>query len=105
MIDSNNIRKNIERGRNRERGRQGVNHDCDIYLGTKRLGATLEIITDSQRVFHVACHGEIFLDRKSYEEGLKGSGTLSIPFEMYLVCMEFSKGKSFNCGKIIYGNP
>ena len=41
-----------------DRGGRGVNHGGDVYSVGERLGATLEILTDSVRVFHLAQYGE-----------------------------------------------
>ena len=41
-----------------ERGGQGVKHGGDVYSVGEPLGDTLEILTDSVRVFHLTWYRE-----------------------------------------------
>ena len=53
LIETNNP----WRRRKRERGRQGVNRDCDLYSGGKFLGDTYDILPDYVRFSHVVQNG------------------------------------------------
>ena len=85
----------MEKEKNRDRERRGVNHDCKLYSGGKLLGAKYKIFADSVRFYHVTRNGVKVLDRMNEEDRLKRGGQFLIYWEMSLVCIQCYQRKKF----------